>query len=230
MRRYAAAMSMPILYSFRRCPYAMRARLAILVAEIKVELREVALRAKPAALLAASPKATVPVLVLPDGRVVDQSLDIIIWALEAGGREDWLSGYDAALIAGNDGPFKSHLDRYEYAECYRVDPLEHRTAALDHLRALDDRLDGRDCLSGDRPGIVDIAIMPFVRQFAATDRAFFASLPFDRLQRWLNRLTRTSMFDRAMIKLAPWQPHDEPVVFPTTPAVPPAPTPLSAES
>ena len=220
LRRYAAAMSMPILYSFRRCPYAMRARLAILVAEISVELREVALRAKPAALLAASPKATVPVLVLADGRVVDQSLDIMVWALKAGGRHDWLSEYDAALIAGNDGPFKSHLDRYKYAERYGVDPLENRTAALDHLRALDDRLDGRACLSGDHPGFVDIAIMPFVRQFAATDRAFFASLPFDRLQRWLDRLIQTPMFETAMVRLTPWQPDDEPVVFPTTPTRP----------
>lgn len=219
LRRYVETMSLPILYSFRRCPFAMRARLAILVAEIEVELREVVLRAKPAALVAASAKATVPVLVLPDGRVVDQSLDIMVWALETGQRTDWLADYDAALIERNDGPFKAHLDRYKYADRYGVDPLEHRTAALDHLRILSERLDTDPYLSGDHLGLVDIAVMPFVRQFAATDRTFFATLPFAPLQRWLDRLTDTSMFDQAMVRLAPWQPDDDQIIFPPKPAV-----------
>ena len=134
-------MTRPLLYTYRRCPYAMRARLALLASGLKsgvdYEHREVVLRNKPAALLAASPKATVPVLVLPDGRVIDESLDIMSWALAQNDPEQWLNGTDHALIAANDGPFKAALDRYKYPNRYNVDPLEHRAAGMAHLAQLE---------------------------------------------------------------------------------------------
>ena len=131
---------LPILYSFRRCPYAIRARSAVVASGVAVELREIVLRDKPAAMLAASPKGTVPVLVLPDGRVIDQSLAIMHWALATADPLDWLAEEDTDLIATNDGAFKHHLDRYKYADRHATDPLEHRAAATAILAELDTRL------------------------------------------------------------------------------------------
>lgn len=207
-------MHAPILYSFRRCPYAMRARLAVLASGLRVELREVALRDKPAAMIAASPKATVPVLLLADGIVIDESLDIMAWAFSVGERGHWLDGHDADLIADNDGPFKQHLDRYKYAERYGVDPLEHRAAATLRLQRLDERLKGRANLGGDAPTIGDLAILPFVRQFALTDRRYFDDLPLPDLQRWLAAFLGSPMFERVMVRHAPWQPGDPAIMFP----------------
>ena len=130
----------PTLYSFRRCPYAMRARLAIVANDRRVELREIVLRDKPAAMLTASPKGTVPVLVLADGTVIDESLDIMRWACADTDDAEWPTGSDAALIATNDGDFKHHLDRYKYAVRYDVDPTAHRGAATVLLGALDEKL------------------------------------------------------------------------------------------
>ncbi|MBA4767219.1 MAG: glutathione S-transferase N-terminal domain-containing protein [Porphyrobacter sp.] len=133
-------MTLPVLYSFRRCPYAMRARMALWAAGITVELREVKLAAKPPALLAASPKGTVPVLVLADGQVIEESLDIMRWALVQNDPEGWLTGEDAALIAANDGPFKHHLDRAKYPGRYGADETDHRAAAQALLMPLEERL------------------------------------------------------------------------------------------
>src|ERR1700712_448985 len=155
----------PVLYSFRRCPYAMRARLALMVSGTVCEIREVKLSAKPAELLAASAKATVPVLVLPDGRVIDESLDVMRWALTNRDPEHWLDREDGALIAANDGPFKSHLDRYKYSERHSSNPAEHRSAGAKILSALEERLAGHANLRGTRMGLTDAAILPFVRQF-----------------------------------------------------------------
>lgn len=208
---------LPILYSFRRCPYAMRARMALLVSGQQVELREVVLRAKPQALLDASPKATVPVLVLANGDVIDQSLDIMRWALQHKDPEEWLAGDDADLIAANDGPFKHHLDRYKYPSRYDEDPLAHREAGLAHLmlldRRLDGRLDGHMHLCGPDRTLADIALFPFVRQFAATDTAWFAAQALPGVQRWLDRLVQSDLFAAAMLRLAPWQPGDEAIIF-----------------
>jgi glutathione S-transferase len=199
-------MTLPILYSFRRCPYAMRARLALLVAEQPCELREIVLRAKPAEMIAASPKATVPVLVLPGGAVIDQSLDIMRWALARHDPEGWLAGDDADLIAGNDGAFKHHLDRYKYADRHGTDPLEHRAAALERLTALDRRLAKATYLCGGTRTLADIAIFPFVRQFAAVEPNWFAAQPLPHLRVWLDRHLAAPPFARAMMKHAPWHP------------------------
>lgn len=195
----------PILYSFRRCPYAIRARLALAVSGIAVEHREVKLRDKPAAMLAASPKGTVPVLVLPDGAVIDESLDIMRWALVRNDPEDWLSGDEPALIATNDGAFKHHLDRYKYPDRYPADGVDHRAAALAILHGLEARLGEHAYLSGARFGLTDAAILPFVRQFAAVDRDWFAAQDLARVQGWLEAFLGSALFARVMVVREPWR-------------------------
>lgn len=182
---YNASAEAPVLYSFRRCPYAMRARLALAVSLTNYELREVQLSAKPQAMLEASPKGTVPVLVLPNAKVIDESLDIMRWALERNDPEGWLGGSDTGLIALNDGPFKRHLDRYKYPDRFGADPLEHRQLAVDFLQVLEDRLERAGHLCGPGRTMTDAAIVPFVRQFAAVDSGWFASQPLEYLKIWL---------------------------------------------
>jgi glutathione S-transferase len=208
----------PILYSFRRCPYAMRARMALWVAGITVELREVKLAAKPPALIAASPKATVPVLVLADGpdtgSVIDESLAIMRWALGRSDPEGWLAGDDPALIAVNDGVFKHHLDRAKYPGRYEEDGLtDHRAAALALLAPLEARLAASPWLCGDARTLTDIALFPFIRQFAAIDPEWFAGQPLPHLQGWLERLSASDLFASVMPKFVPWQEGDAPVQF-----------------
>jgi glutathione S-transferase len=204
----------PILYSFRRCPYAMRARLALLASGTTCEIREVKLSAKPAEMIAISPKATVPVLLLSDGRVIDESLDIMRWALARNDAEGWLDRDDAALIAANDGPFKYHLDRYKYPNRHASDPVEHRAACAALLRPLDDRLGQSRYLAGGAIGLTDVALMPFVRQFAETDRAWFDALPLPHLKAWLADLLASPLFAATMVRLAPWKTGDAPIPFP----------------
>jgi glutathione S-transferase len=213
---FARAMAeAPILYSFRRCPYAMRARMALLASGIDCEIREIVLRDKPETMIAASPKATVPVLVLPDGRVIDESLDIMRWALAQNDPEQWLadSADGEALIAANDGPFKHHLDRYKYPGRHASDPIVHRAAAIVLLKALEARLDMAAYLCGSACSLADVAIMPFVRQFAAVDPAWFGLQPLPALRNWLARLAGAPLFDRAMARLAIWQPGDRPTLL-----------------
>jgi len=205
----------PILYSFRRCPFAMRARLALAVGGVRVELREIVLRAKPAAMIEASPKATVPVLVLPDGRVIDESIDIMRWALRRSDPEGWLDREDAALIAASDGPFKQHLDAYKYPNRHGGDAIAHREAGLEFLRALDARLASGGQLCGSARGLADAAIVPFVRQFAAVDPDWFAALPLPALQNWLAGHIASPLFESIMLRPSPWSPGDAPIIFPT---------------
>ena len=184
----------------------MRARLALAVSGTRCELREVTLRAKPAAMLAASPKGTVPVLVLPDGTVLDQSIDIMRWALAQRDPETWLARGDPALIATNDSAFKHALDRYKYPERYDVDALAHRDLGSAFLRHLDDRLAGGGQLCGTTRGLADAAVMPFVRQFAAVDRAWFDAQPLAHLHAWLSGHLASQLFDAIMIRVPPWAP------------------------
>jgi glutathione S-transferase len=203
----------PVLYSFRRCPYAMRARLALAVSGVRCELREVKLSAKPAAMLAASAKGTVPVLVLPDGTVIDESIDIMRRALAKSDPEGWLARDDLALIAANDGPFKHDLDRYKYPDRHGVDATAHRDRGLDFLRGIDRRLADAGQLCGAARGLADAAIMPFVRQFAAVDRAWFDAQPLPHLRTWLTGHLSSSLFDAIMARVAPWSPGNPAVVF-----------------
>lgn len=194
---------MNTLYSFRRCPYAMRARMALRYSEVPVEIVEVSLKAKPAAMLAISPKGTVPVLDA-NGQVIDESLEIMRWALAQHDPDDWLLGGDsriAELIQANDQGFKVHLNRYKYAERYPEQPMEvYRAEGALFLQRLDELLEGRDYLLSDHPCLADIALLPFVRQFAHVDREWFAQTPYVRLQVWLQRFLDSELFTSIMKK------------------------------
>ncbi len=221
---------MPILYSFRRCPYAMRARLAIAAAGVRVELREVVLRAKPAAFLAASPSGTVPCLVMrhetghETGQdVIDESLDIMRWALGRHDPQGWLTGDSGAgdaageaWIARCDGPFKSALDRTKYASRYpECDPAQQRGLATAFLDDLNDQIgQGGTGWVFARQSLADMAIAPFVRQFANIDKAWFADQPWPHLQDWLSRFCASQAFADVMVKYAPWEAGAAPVTFP----------------
>ncbi|MDT9600483.1 glutathione S-transferase [Sphingosinicella rhizophila] len=207
----------PILYSFRRCPYALRARMAIAASSTVCVLREVALSAKPPEMVAASPKATVPVLVTEQGDVIDESLGIMRWALGRNDPEHWLDHEDEAapLIAANDGPFKFHLDRYKYHSRHGSDKEAHRIAALAILAELEARLGRSWELCGGSRSLADVAIMPFVRQFADTDRDWFDAQPLPFLQAWLARHRDSALFEAAWrLRLQPWRAGDPDILFP----------------
>lgn len=192
----------------------MRARLALAVSGTRCELREVTLRAKPLSMLAASSKGTVPVLVLPDGQVIDESLDIMRWALGNRDPEQWLVRDDAALIAANDGAFKQNLDGYKYPERHNRDPFTHRENGLTFLREIDARLAASGQLAGSARGLADAAIMPFVRQFAAVDQEWFNAQSLPQLKTWLHGHLASDLFNAIMMRVAPWSPGDLPVFFP----------------
>ncbi len=213
---------LPILYSFRRCPYAIRARLAIQASGVQVELREILLRDKPAQMLEISPKGTVPVLQLLSGEVRDESREVIDWALAQNDPQDWaLAGQSALrqqaeeLIDRNDGAFKNLLDHYKYAVRFPEQPAEHyRDAAMQILRDLDHRLTATGYLLDGRETVADIALYPFVRQFAFVDKVWFDQQPMPTLQSWLTRFLNTEGFARVMVKLSPWSVGAGGVQFP----------------
>ena len=194
----------------------MRARLALRVSGLPYELREVALKSKPDELLAASPKGTVPVLVLPGGKVIHESLDIMRWALAQNDPDGWLtqgaSDDMLALIAGNDGEFKHALDRYKYPNRYPLESgddmkafaLAQRLEAAGWLQTLEPRL-SQGWLFGNRPSVADMATLPFVRQFAHTDAAWFAAESWPMLQTWLARFEASALFEAVMAKQEQWQ-------------------------
>ena len=213
--------ALPILFSFRRCPYAMRARIALIIAEVQCELREVDLKDKPTAMLDISPKGTVPVLLFADGSVLEESLDIMLWAFSQTDVQAWLHP-DAGhlddmldLIESNDGEFKRHLDRYKYPERHahegNLDPLHHRAKACAFLTRLEALLNDNDFLFGPHASLADIAIFPFVRQFAATDSDWFATLELPRVHGWLTGWTESDLFADAMVKHDAWNPAGSPV-------------------
>lgn len=212
--------SLSRLYSFRRCPYAMRARLGLLFAGLSVELREIVLKHKPVQMLAISPKGTVPVLQFVDGTVIEESREIMLWAL---GQSDPHGLLDAqvvrqanALIEQNDHEFKQWLDRYKYADRYpEMTQVEYRQRGEVFLQLLEELLATRPFLLGDDASIADIGIMPFVRQFAHVDREVFYSLPYPHLQRWLKHWLEHPLFLQTMTKFQPWQEGDDVVVFPS---------------
>ncbi len=211
----------PVLYSFRRCPYAMRARLAIASAGFQVELREILLRDKAPEFITASPKATVPVFLLPDGTAIEESLDIMMHVLGLTDPEGLLSPTSGtlaemcALISKSDGPFKSALDRYKYANRYEgADPVSERNKAALFLHRLNDRLtSNHGFLFGTRISLADIAILPFIRQFANVDRAWFDCQDWPALIEALNNFTGSTRFTAIMTKYARWHSGDAPTFF-----------------
>ena len=209
-------MSLPILWSFRRCPYAMRARLALASSGVETQLREVVLRDKPDEFLATSPSATVPCL-NTGSEVIDESLDIMIWALEQYDPEGWLDmpfeGHD--LIALCDGPFKTALDHYKYPSRHEgIDAQAQRDAAAAFLSKLDALLGDKSFLFGDTPKLADMAILPFVRQFAHVDLTWFDAQPWPQATRWLEAFKSSDRFAAIMSKYPQWQPDTAPVLFP----------------
>ena len=222
---------LPTLYSFRRCPYAIRARVALLASHCRVEIREVVLARKPDSLLAYSAKGTVPVLVTNDGTVIDESLDIMQWTLtsrdpagllktSARGQEQRTSN----LLHQNDHSFKAWLDRYKYPNRFlgSTSPtnedldLFSRTArrnAETFLVELEQALSDHQFLLGETASLADIAIFPFIRQFAHVDKAWFDTAPYPALQRWLDNWLSSSLFHKAMVKYPPWQEGDAPTYF-----------------
>ncbi len=209
-----------ILYSFRRCPYAMRARLALKYAGVKVELREIDLNNPPAELIAISEQATVPVLHLSDGRVIDESWDIVQWAVKQNDPDLWLDENEQhlteseMLIEMNDYSFKQDLDHYKYADRYPEHPMEYyREQGEDFLQELEERLNSTRFLLSDQLSIADIGIFPFVRQFAMVDMDWFDQAPYPKLQQWLSGFTgsdasEAQLFSSVMEKHEIWKQGD----------------------
>ena len=216
------APALPVLYSFRRCPYAMRARLALAHAGLACELREVYLRDKPQALLDASPKGTVPVLVLQGGQVIEQSLEIMLHALQSNDPGGWLTPTHGnlaemlALIERNDSFFKAALDRCKYPERYTAEAVNQaQTDAITWLAALDAQLAETGYLFGLNPSLADMALRPFVRQFARIDEAQWGEQPWPHLQDWLQRWIDSALFAEIMETYPGWVPGSTGPTFST---------------
>ena len=208
---------LPILYSFRRCPYAIRARMALCYSGVQCELREVVLRDKAPEFLQVSASGTVPTLVLED-QVLDESFDIMRWAMDQSDPEGWLempeAGYD--LVEETDGPFKKALDRTKYASRYPdANKDDHLRTAQEFLKKLDSMLDNQH-LFADTPRLADVAIFPFVRQFAFIDKTWFDAQDWPRLHRWLESHLASELFLNVMPKYPKWQSGDGKTLFPQT--------------
>ena len=211
-------MTLPILYSLRNCPYAMRARIAIYKAEQKIILRDIVLSNKPQAMLTASPKGTVPVLVL--GRdstlsqpsVIEESLEIMLWILQQNDPHNLLHSDDTnalpqmlTLIAKFDHQFKTKLEQYKCAKRYREDTLvEYREACQPYLQDLEQRLSHQPFFISAQESLADIAILPFIRQFARVERQWYLQAPYPKVRQWLNHYLQSKMFSKIMTKHPLW--------------------------
>ena len=208
-------MKTPVLYSFRRCPYCMRAHMALKNSNIKVELREVDLSDMPQEATDISAKATVPILILPDGTFLDESWDIVKWALEQNDPDNWLGDsnkylLDAEmLVETNDFSFKEHLDHYKYADRYQQFSQEHyRKACEEFIEELEDMLTDNEYLLASQLSLADIAVFPFIRQFSLVDKDWFDQSRYIYVQRWLNNLTTSQLFQNVFQKHELWKAGD----------------------
>lgn len=222
----------PIFYSFRRCPYAMRARLALAACGVAVEFREILLRDKPAHMIEVSPKATVPVMVLPDGRVIDESFDVMLYALgekdpydlRALRHDDFVTAISEIVLC--DGPFKQALDHTKYAVRHpELDAQAERAKAHAHLARWNGMIGMRGSLfenikRAGAPSFADLAIFPFVRQFMGTDKALFYAEDWPHLHSWLDGFLASEIFAHIMVKRAPWQAGDVPIIMGDAPINP----------
>lgn len=213
-----------LLYSFRRCPYAMRARMALAQSGHNPEHREIVLRNKPAHMLELGERGTVPLLVLEDGTVFEHSVEIMDWALAQHDPASWLRNRQdptlCDLLEQNDGPFKADLDRYKYPDRFPDEDPAHLAGARDramvHLRAIEAQLGPSEYLDGASPGFFDAAIFPFVRQFSAVDRPWFQALPLGALVQWRARMLEHPGFTSVMKKVPVWSEGDAPTAFVST--------------
>ncbi|WP_232775132.1 MULTISPECIES: glutathione S-transferase [unclassified Shewanella] len=214
-------MALPVLYSLRNCPYAMRARLAIYASGQQVQLRDLVLSNKPAEMLEVSPKGTVPVLVTSNGQVIEESLEVMLWAFEQSDPDDFLDKANQnvldemlGIIAIFDNEFKGHLEHYRAAKRYHEPTLpEHREACESYLVQLEQRLCQQEYLMSDKPTIVDLALVPFIRQFARVERQWYLQSPYPKLRQWLNTYLQSRMFSKVMTKYPMWLDSKEVVVF-----------------
>ncbi|MDC9729656.1 MAG: glutathione S-transferase [Methyloprofundus sp.] len=208
-------MTYPILYSLQNCPYAMRARLAILKSQQSVLIRAIVMKNKPAEMLSLSPKGTVPVLVLgiePNIQVIDESLDIMLWALKLSDPDNLLYAEDAkalpemlTIINENDQQFKPNLERYKRAKRFHADDEEAcRLQCEPFIQALEQRLSQHPFLMGSTPSLLDFALLPFVRQYSRVNRQLYRGSPFPHLQNWLQQHLQSQLFSKAMLKYPLW--------------------------
>ncbi|MCL1078996.1 glutathione S-transferase [Parashewanella spongiae] len=214
-------MALPILYSLRNCPYAMRARLALYASGQQVLLRDIVLSNKPAEMLIVSPKGTVPVLVTADKQVIDESLSIMKWAFSQTDPDDYLNkAHTSALvemlsvIALFDNEFKGHLEKYRCSKRYHEPSLlEDRQQCERYLADLESRLSQHQYLMSDKPSLTDLALMPFIRQFARVERQWYLQSPYPNLRQWLNGYLQSKMFSKVMAQYPMWLDSKEDVVF-----------------
>ena len=205
---------MPTLYSFRRCPFAIRARMALAYSGIRVELREVKLSNMPDSMVKLSPKATVPVLALSDGAVIDESIDVMHWSLSQSDPEQWNDIDEASqqLLGRIDREFKPLLDYYKYADRHpALNQLEHRIRSEVYLDELNQLLNLQPFLSGNQCRLADVAIFPFIRQFAGVEPSWFEHCEYSAVRNWLNLILESDLFQRVMKKNHFWKPGDKAV-------------------
>ena len=214
-------MKLPILYSLQHCPYAMRARLGLLMAQQQVMLRAITMKNKPEEMLTQSPKGTVPVLILPDDTVIDESLEIMIWALQQNDPDDLLhkdhpEDLRAALelIHFNDKQFKPQLEIYKKAKRFRLENvIEERQKCEVFIADLEQRLTTNGFFIGQKPGLIDYALLPFVRQFSRVNRAWFIQAPYPKLREWLEHHMHSRLYGQAMAKFPFWLDAHEDCIF-----------------
>jgi glutathione S-transferase len=216
---------LPVLYSLRNCPYAMRARIAIYYAKQKVALRDLVLTDKPDEMLAVSPKGTVPVLVigneLEQPQVIDESLEVMLWALHESDPDNLLHHETAhilsemlSLISQFDNEFKTCFDKYQCAKRYHEDSLESdRQACEKYITNLEQRLQVNDFLMSDKASLADIALLPFIRKFSKVERQWYLQSPYPKLREWLNRYLQSRMFSKVMTQHPLWQENKEVIIF-----------------
>jgi len=214
-------MSHPILYSLRQCPYAMRARLGLLLAQQSVILRDIVMTSIPDEMFAASAKGEVPVLVFDDGKVIDESLDIMLWALKENDPRNLLYSQNEtmlsnmlALIERSDHEFVEALNKYKAASRYHDDNLdEYRQLCEPFIKNLEHKLTKHNFIMGEQASLVDYAILPFIRQFSRVDKKWYQQAPYPKLRAWLERHYQNPIFSKAMKKYPQWLETKEVIVF-----------------
>ncbi|OED71339.1 glutathione S-transferase [Vibrio splendidus ZS-139] len=212
---------LPILYSLRRCPYAMRGRMGIALSQQQVLLREIVTKDKPSELLASSPKGTVPVLILPDGQIVEQSLDVMNWALQQNDPQDLLRSSNSALsesvhqlIKMNDEEFIGYLEKYRASVRYRNDDVEQRRQLCEgFISVLENKLANRDYLFGNTPSLADFAVMPFVSQFVRVEKKWFVQSDYQNVGRWLRAHLESKLYGQVMKQYPLWNETKQDCLF-----------------
>lgn len=217
-------MALPVLYSLRNCPYAMRARMAIYASGQQVHLRDIVLSDKPAEMLQASPKGTVPVLVTADNQVIDESLAVMLWAFTQSDPQNYLGGDSPSALADMlllislfDSEFKGHLEKYRCSKRYHEPSLtEDRMQCERYLVDLESRLCRHQYLMSDKPSLVDLALVPFIRQFGRVERQWYLRAPYPKLRQWLNSYLQSRMFSKVMTQYPMWLDTKQDIVFSRT--------------